>query len=52
MDKTENAMRIEVMRKRSGARTHEFPWRKWQVDRNQISPTGYNSEKETASHNA
>jgi len=25
MDKTENAMRIEVMRKRSGARTDEFP---------------------------
>jgi len=44
MDKTENAMRIEVMRKRSGARTHEFPWRKWQVDTNQASRTEYNSE--------
>ena len=39
-----NAMRIEVMRKRGGARTHEFPWRKWQVDTNQTSRTEYNSE--------
>ena len=39
-----NAMRIEVMRKRSGACTHEFPWRKWQVDTNQTSRTEYNRE--------
>ena len=39
-----NAMRIEVMRKHSGARTYEFPWRKWQVDTNQTSRTEYNSE--------
>jgi len=44
MDKTEIAMRIEVMSKRSGARAHEFPWRKWQVDANQTSGTEYNSE--------
>ena len=40
----QNRMRIEVMRKRSGARTHEIPWRKWQVNTNQISRAGYNSE--------
>jgi len=28
-----------VERGRSGARTHEIPWREWQVDTNQISNT-------------
>ena len=29
---------------RGHARTHEFPWREWQVDTNQILRTGYSSE--------
>jgi len=33
-----------LLRERSGARTHEFPWREWQVDTNQISRTEYNCE--------
>jgi len=44
MDKTEKAMRNRLLRGRSGAHTHEIPWREWQVDTNQISRTGYNSE--------
>jgi len=32
------------LRERSGARTHEFPWREWQVDTNQTSRTEYNQE--------
>jgi len=39
MDRTEMQWVIEVI-----ARTHEIPWREWQVDTNQISRTEYNSE--------
>jgi len=43
---------LRLLRERSGARTHEFPWREWPIETNQISRTECNSKQETAIRNA